>query len=129
MHDDKDCILWLSSKGSLQLNEQQFGPWLRASQFNQARKSIVEVKGYEVTHKSSVILGQDGLDVAERDQMRQVLGATEDMGAGLVPECDQEGGSAMEAELYGHEMGNEGESLVTKGKGALIGAQDFEDVI
>ena len=26
--DDKDCILWLSSKGTLQVEEQQFGPWI-----------------------------------------------------------------------------------------------------
>ena len=35
----------------------------------------------------------------------------------------------MEAELYEQELGNEGESLATTGKGALIGAQDFEEVI
>ena len=29
-HDDKDCLLWLNSKGALQIEEQQFGPWIRA---------------------------------------------------------------------------------------------------
>ena len=30
-HDDKDCLLWLNSKGALQIEEQQFKPWIRAS--------------------------------------------------------------------------------------------------
>ena len=89
----------------------------------------MEVKGYEVTRKPSTNARQVGQGVAVRDQTRLFQGATEAMGAGLVPNCDQEGGSAMEAELYGQELGNEGESLATTGKGALIGAQDFEEVI
>ena len=28
-HDDKDCPLWLRSKCSLKLEDQQFGPWIR----------------------------------------------------------------------------------------------------
>ena len=46
-HDDKECELWLSSKGGLSTEKQQFGPWLRAPQFNLARKAIVEVQGFE----------------------------------------------------------------------------------
>ncbi|KAL0012144.1 hypothetical protein SO802_007252 [Lithocarpus litseifolius] len=30
-HDDKDCGMWLRSKGSLQAHDQQYGSWLRAS--------------------------------------------------------------------------------------------------
>ena len=44
-HDNKDCVLWLSSRGSLSANEQQFGSWLRASQFNPTKKLIGEVQG------------------------------------------------------------------------------------
>ena len=40
-------MLWLSSKDGLSTEEQQFGPWLRAPQFNLARKAIVEVQGVE----------------------------------------------------------------------------------
>ena len=29
-HDDKDCVLWLNNRGTLQVEDQQFGPWLRA---------------------------------------------------------------------------------------------------
>lgn len=46
-HDDKGCILWLNSRGSLRIEEQQFGPWIRAPQFNHGRKSVVEVQGYD----------------------------------------------------------------------------------
>lgn len=46
-HDDKECVVWLSSKGALSREEQQYGPWLRAPQFNPARKMIVEVQGFD----------------------------------------------------------------------------------
>ena len=46
-HDDKDCSLWLRSRGSLAPSEQQFGPWMRASQYNPMKKTVVEVQGYE----------------------------------------------------------------------------------
>ena len=29
------------------VDEQQFGPWIRAPQFNPARKIVVEVKGFD----------------------------------------------------------------------------------
>lgn len=29
-HDDKDCDLWLSNRGLLRIEEQQFGSWIRA---------------------------------------------------------------------------------------------------
>lgn len=46
-HNDKDCETRLGSKDSLQVDDKQFGPWLKASQFNSARKTIFEVWGYE----------------------------------------------------------------------------------
>ena len=46
-HDDKDCTLWLQSKGMLAVEDRQFGPWIRATQFNQSKKSVVEVQGYD----------------------------------------------------------------------------------
>lgn len=45
-HDDKECFLWLSSKGSLKVDNQQFGHWIQAAQFNTTRKSIMDVKGF-----------------------------------------------------------------------------------
>ena len=47
-HDNKDCSFWLQNKGTLRVDEQQFGPWIRPPLFNPAKKSFVEVKVYEV---------------------------------------------------------------------------------
>lgn len=47
-HDDKDCDRWLSSKGSLPLNSQEFGAWMRANPFNARRKTFCSVPGVEV---------------------------------------------------------------------------------
>ncbi|XP_030970096.1 uncharacterized protein LOC115990400 [Quercus lobata] len=33
-HDDRDCEVWLDSEGSLKVEEQKFGPWLRAPPSN-----------------------------------------------------------------------------------------------
>ena len=46
-HDDKQCSIWLQSKGSIAVEDQQFGAWLRAPQFNPTRRSYVEVKGFK----------------------------------------------------------------------------------
>ena len=45
-HDDKECSLWLSIKGSLKFDDQQFGYWIRAAQVNPSRKSVMDVKGF-----------------------------------------------------------------------------------
>lgn len=45
-YDDKDCDLWLGSKGTLSVESQQFGHWIRASQFSPARRQTLEVKGF-----------------------------------------------------------------------------------
>ena len=42
-HDDKECSLWLRSGGTLSPSEQQYGPWMRANQYNPMKKSVVEV--------------------------------------------------------------------------------------
>nr|POE60776.1 hypothetical protein CFP56_44135 [Quercus suber] len=44
-HDAKECSVWLSSKGSLPLDQQEYGPWLRADPFSVGKKSFVFVPG------------------------------------------------------------------------------------
>ena len=44
-HDDRDCEAWLETEGSLKVEDQQFGPWLRAAPASQARKNLVTVPG------------------------------------------------------------------------------------
>ena len=38
--------MWLQSKGSLKVENQQFGQWLRASQITSLKKMVIDVKGY-----------------------------------------------------------------------------------
>ena len=57
-HDNKDCSLWLRSKGTLKSDDQQFGLWISAPLFNPVKKSFVEVKGYETLNR-----GVDGMMV------------------------------------------------------------------
>ena len=45
-HDDKNCAIWLQSRGSLSSQDQQYGAWLRAGQFNPSNKMVVAVQGY-----------------------------------------------------------------------------------
>ena len=46
-HDDKDYSIWLRSKGSLKIEDQQFGNWIRVALVNPSRKSVMDVKGFE----------------------------------------------------------------------------------
>uniref|UniRef100_A0A7N2KK34 Zinc knuckle CX2CX4HX4C domain-containing protein n=1 Tax=Quercus lobata TaxID=97700 RepID=A0A7N2KK34_QUELO len=46
-HDDKECDIWLKSKGTLKVEQQQFGHWIRANPFGSNRSRSIEVKGFE----------------------------------------------------------------------------------
>ena len=48
-HDDRDCELWLDSEGSLKVEEQKFGPWLRAPPARRVQKNVISVPG--IFHK------------------------------------------------------------------------------
>lgn len=54
-HNDKDCDIWLSSKGSLLLESQEFGAWMQATPFNLGRKTFCSVPRLEVFHEKKVI--------------------------------------------------------------------------
>ena len=41
-----------------------------------------------MTCKPSSVLGQDSINVEERDHTRQVQGVTEDVGVMVAPDCD-----------------------------------------
>lgn len=45
-HGDKDCDLWIQSKGTLQLSSQQYGSWLRASPNMSTRNKVIQVSGF-----------------------------------------------------------------------------------
>ena len=59
-HDDKDCSLWLRSKGTLKTEDQQFGPWMRAPLFNLTKKAFVKVEGYD-----TINYGMEGLMIVQ----------------------------------------------------------------
>ena len=45
-HDDKDCDIWIQSKGTLRMEERLFGLWIRAEQSGPPKKNVVRVSGY-----------------------------------------------------------------------------------
>lgn len=48
LHNDRDCELWLRSKGSLKKDEQQFNDWLRADVDQFYKKSSIVVPGHRL---------------------------------------------------------------------------------
>lgn len=48
-HNDKHRIIRLQSKGSLSVEDQQFGAWIRANRYNLAKRATVKVQGFEVS--------------------------------------------------------------------------------
>ena len=45
-HGDRDCDIWIQSKGTLKQEEQQFGSWIQAIQLGPSRKNVVRVSGF-----------------------------------------------------------------------------------
>ena len=45
-HSDKDCAYWLCNKDKLKVEDQQYGPWLRASTERPWRKTEIKVAGF-----------------------------------------------------------------------------------
>ena len=48
-HDEKDCQTWIDSGGSLEKEEQQYEPWLRASVHNIQQPQTVSTKTTQTT--------------------------------------------------------------------------------
>ena len=45
-HDDKNCDLWIQSKGTLKTENQQFSSYLRVAPYTSAGKDVIFVPGY-----------------------------------------------------------------------------------
>ena len=65
-HDEKDCGMWLRSKGSLQAHDQQYGLWLRASPNKLQRPQRVHVHSRE-TGKTSTLSAHSMVTTTIRD--------------------------------------------------------------
>ena len=74
-HDDKECEIWLKSKGTLSVDQQQFGNWIRANPFGSSRSRSIEVKGFEPRQSSSRGAMEQNEDKASelRAQTREVV--------------------------------------------------------
>ena len=45
-HNDRDCELWIESKGTLTIDQQQFGSNLKAPSYKTAGRDVIYVPGY-----------------------------------------------------------------------------------
>ena len=45
-HDDRDCLKWIESKGSLTPHDKQFGSFMHATETVNSRKTILHVSGF-----------------------------------------------------------------------------------
>jgi len=45
-HDDRDCEMWIESEGTLPIETQQFGSWIRAPPFMPSRRHSISVPGF-----------------------------------------------------------------------------------
>ena len=68
-HSNKDCDLWVQSRGSLIESDQQYGGWLRAPSANSKKCLVVRVEGSvglkaKEVHSSSLARGEE-MDTSE----------------------------------------------------------------
>lgn len=63
-HDAKECSFWLSSKGSLSLDQQWYSAWLRADPFSARKKSFVFVPsiGRDFGGEDNPVRNESGLE-------------------------------------------------------------------
>ena len=53
-HGDKECDLWIQSKGNLQKSSQQYGSWLRATSSGASKGNVIHVSGYYEDRKENL---------------------------------------------------------------------------
>ncbi|KAK9992566.1 hypothetical protein SO802_027551 [Lithocarpus litseifolius] len=46
-HGDRDCPKWVKSRGTLKVEDQQFGSWLRAAKPSMSRRTVIRVVGMD----------------------------------------------------------------------------------
>ena len=75
MHNNKDCDLWVKSRGSLTEDDQQYGGWLHAPSINPNKCTMVRVKGSNGStdkdeHSFSIVRGEE-MDTTENELLKQ----------------------------------------------------------
>ena len=94
-HDDRDCELWVQSNGTLTLDQQQFGPFLRAPPYKSLGKDVIYVPDYYEKRASR-------LQVRSRDK-----GSSHNVGliqSGTTTPVDTEPTVAKKGEEENHTM-------------------------
>ncbi|KAK7831668.1 hypothetical protein CFP56_027134 [Quercus suber] len=126
-HDDKDCDLWLSSHGSLRLEDQQFGSWIKAPQFNHVKKTVIEVQGYDNQRRMKPHHGTS-LEVHANKLTTERPGRTEASDSVIAVPMEMNGsGSELVGEEQRHELeGRESQNKILDFEEIL---QDIDDTI
>lgn len=45
-HSDRNCEMWLDSEGTLTVEQQTYGSWIRALAFSKAQRNVITVPGF-----------------------------------------------------------------------------------
>ena len=72
-HAAKECSVWLSNKGSLSLDQQKYGSWLRANPFSVGKKSFMVVLGIRGYFGGEDNLVRSGSGSEKRSQEAKTL--------------------------------------------------------
>lgn len=46
-HHDRECPMWVKSRGTLKVEDQQFGIWLRVATLSMSRRMVIRVAGMD----------------------------------------------------------------------------------
>lgn len=63
-HDNKSCNLWIQSKGSPIVDQQQFGPYLRATPYQLARNNVIFIPRFFENRSSYIHIAAEELGAA-----------------------------------------------------------------
>lgn len=97
-HDEKDCEHWLSSKGTLPIESQEFGAWLRASISILVRRMVIGV----------VIVEGSGEEIHGVSPWTLVAGVV------TVSSMDTEQGTVVPLNQEFHKFSNEDATIATQ---------------
>ena len=75
-HGDRECPLWIRSRGTLKDGDQQFGAWLRATTLNPFKETMIRVPSLDEEE------GWDGFEMHE-ENAKEGYSSKEDGGRGL----------------------------------------------
>ena len=75
-HGDRDCVLWLQSKGTLPTESQQYGPWLRGDLRPNFRSSNMGGSPSMKRQQTTAATGRGVTRVMGLKEMNQSMGST-----------------------------------------------------